>query len=82
MVAVSVILTRYQSGVRSVTNEEVNQRELTDNWLKRIYTKTIKGNSNDVTEAAEYQQVLESAVEEKESSDEGGYHGSIVYIIF
>ena len=65
-----MILTRYQAGVSSVTYEEANQRELINNWLKRICCK-IKNVNGNVADTAEYQQVLESALEEKESSDEG-----------
>ena len=67
MVALAVILTRFQPGVESVAYKDPTQKELTNKWLKRICCeKPDDAGINDGT----YQPVL-STVEEEHLTDEG-----------
>ena len=60
MVALAVILTRFQPGVESVAYKDLTQQELNNKWLKRICCeRSDDAGINDGT----YQPVLSTAEE-------------------
>ena len=67
MVALAVILTRYQPGIESVTYKEATEQEMTKKWLKRICCN--RPDDSALGDGA-YQQVQTSS-DEQEFPDEG-----------
>ena len=68
MVALAVVLTRYQPGIESVIYKDTTRQKLTNKWLKRICCER----SDDAVGDGAYQQVQTSS-DEQEFPDEGKY---------